>query len=169
MEDSESGIIMNEETRAAGKSIPAFGYVPGEVSLPRDRDGRPFTFVKQSDKEPALSFLYALLSHFYRVELLPSERKGNRKSLRLGLPGFGCRHCSEAGRYGMSRVFPARRRTLPARMADMYDHICRCNLCPEEGKFVLQRLRDESKPDPAQEKQYLDLIWERLGHSHANP
>lgn len=170
MVDSDNGIMMNEGTRAAAKCIPPFGYVPGEVAVPCGSDGRPVTLVKPSDQEMTSGFLYALLSHFYRTELLASERKGNRKSLRVGLPGFGCRHCSDAGRFGMSRVFPARRRTLRSRvLADLYDHICRCNLCREEDKSALQRLREDSKPDPAQEKQFLDVLWERLGHSNANP
>lgn len=169
MVDSDDGIIMNEATRTAAKSIPAFGYVPGEIAVPKDREGRPVMLVTSADHERTTGFLYSLLSHFYRIELLPSERKGNRKSLRVGLPGFGCRHCSEAARFGMSRVFPARRRTLPSRVADLYDHTCRCNLCPQEDKFVLQRLREESRQDPAQEKQFLDQVWERLGHSQANP
>lgn len=169
MVDSEEGIIMNETTRAAARSIPSFGHHSREVSVPLNQNGQPVLLVKNADHEIASGFLYTLLSHFHRIELLPSERKGNRKSLRLGLPGFGCRHCSKAGRFGMSRVFPARRRTLPVRIADLYDHICRCNLCPPDSKVILQRLREESQQDTAKEKQFLDLVWQRLGHDAANP
>ena len=107
MTDSGEGIIMNDTTRAEGKEMVPFGSVAGEEAVPH---GPPVLLVKETDRDFASGFLYALISHFQRIKLLPSERKGNRKSLCAGLPGFGCRYCSNAGRFGMSRVFPARRR-----------------------------------------------------------
>ena len=164
MVDSETGIIMNDSTRAAAKMIPAFGYVQGETAVTKTPTGDPVMLVKPEDQENVSEFLYTILSHFQKIKLLQSERKGNRKSLKVGLPGFGCRYCSEVGRFGMSRVFPARRRTLPVRIADMYDHICRCNVCPAGTKAELQRLRSSETQDCAQEKRFLDEIWERMGH-----
>ncbi|CAB9504637.1 expressed unknown protein [Seminavis robusta] len=169
MVDSEDGMLMNDNTRAAAKVIPPFGAVAGEVPVPLGDDGKPVALVQPADREYASAFLFNVMSHFQRIELLPSERKGNRKSLRCGLPGFGCIHCSQAGRFGMSRVFPARRRTLPVRVADLYDHLCRCNLCPPEAKKVLRQLREEEKQQTSHEKQFLDRVWERMGHSQANP
>jgi len=167
MVDSEEGIIMNDTTRAAADSIHPFGTTHGETAAPLGCG--PCDIVKPADREKAPKFLCALVSHFQKIELLPSERKGNRKSLRPGLPGFGCKHCTEVGRFGMSRVFPARRRTLPARVEDMYQHIRRCNLCPAEAKMTLARLQEEERQDPPREKKFLDLVWERLGHNQANP
>ena len=164
MVDTEDGIIMNDVTRAAAESIPAFGAVPCEIAAPEAPEGGPVLLVKSEDIQVASGFLYTLVSHFQRIELLPSERKGNRKGLRLGLPGFGCRYCTKAGRFGMSRIFPARRRTLPVRIADMYDHICRCNLCPQDSKMILRKLREEEGHDYSMEKKFLDVVWERLGH-----
>jgi hypothetical protein len=168
MQDSQDGIIMNKATQAAAALTPPFGSVPGENAIPGGENG-PVFLVKSTDQKIISGFLYTLLSHFQRIELLPSERKGNRKSLKTGLPGFGCRYCSKAGRFGLSRVFPARRRTLPVRVADLYDHIRRCNLCPSDTKAILQRLKADEKQEPSQEKKFLDLVWERLGHSQANP
>lgn len=165
MVDSETGIIMNDSTRAAAKMIPAFGFVAGETAFPKTPTGDPVMLVKPEDQENVSGFLYTLLSHFQKIDLLQSERKGNRKSLKVGLPGFGCRYCSEVGRFGMSRVFPARRRTLPVRIADMYDHMCRCNVCPAGTKAELQRLRSSETQDCAQEKRFLDEVWDRMGHN----
>jgi hypothetical protein len=167
--DSGHGMIMNDSTRAATKTIPPFGANAGEVGVPLGEDGNPLMLIQSSDHGSAPAFLYTLLSHFQRVELLPSERKGNRMSLKCGLPGFGCVHCCQKGRFGLSRVFPARRRTLPFRVTDLYDHICRCNLCPRKAKKILQRLRDQEKKEPSREKQFLDLVWGRLGHNSSNP
>lgn len=170
MVDTEEGIVMNDDTRAAAKLMSSFGAVLGENPILTAPGGGPILLIEPSDKITVSSFLYTLMSHYQKIELLQSERKGNRKSLKAGLPGFGCRHCSSAGRFGMSRVFPARRRTLPVRVADMFNHICRCNLCPPEAKLVLKQLRDsEGHDNNNQEKKFLDAVWDRLGHHQANP
>lgn len=169
MVDTEVGIIMNDETRTKATSIPAFGWVSGECAVPEAPGGGPILLVKETDQAAVSGFLYALISQFQKIELLPSERKGNRKSLKIGLPGFGCIYCTAKGRFGMSRVFPARRRTLPIRIADMYDHMCRCNLCPTEVKTRLQQLRESEQQGSNAERMFLDSVWDRLFHEQANP
>ena len=94
---------------------------------------------------PMGKYWYFLLSHVQRVRLSSAERVGNRKSLRLGLPGFGCRYCASAGRLGLSRIFPARRRTLPTKIPDLQDHLRRCTLCPAAVKQKLLEFESQHR------------------------
>lgn len=162
MVDSDSGILMNDQTRAMAASISPFGSPPETMishhdallplCLPKDRS------LKASD------FLYTLMLNARRVRLQKSEQRGNKKSLELGLPGFGCRHCSNMGRMGNCRMFPARRRTLGNKMSDLYEHLMRCTACPEETKDLLRALkaREDNPTSSPSQKDFMDVIWSRL-------
>jgi len=191
MVDSECGIVLNEQTQAAARDKPPFGTTSSMMSdegtggaMPRDQPAR--LLVKADDMENKLitsEFLYTLLTQYQLIRLLPTECIGNRKSLRPNVPGLGCRYCCHAGRLGLARVFPAKKKQLPAQMQDLYDHIRRCNLCPDEVKEELEHLKDgrgrrkSDTSDVAQgreqrrqrivddgDKGFLDLLWQRLGH-----
>lgn len=165
MVDTEDGIIMNDASRAATMHVQNFGFSSEEMHLINaELAEQTFLLCMPEDHQYASQYYIQLLAHFQRIRLLPSERKGNRKTMKAGLPGLGCRHCCQARRFGMSRVFPARRRALPERINDLYDHICRCNLCPEESKQTLRQLKAAEDNDPTQHKTFFDVLWARLGH-----
>ena len=113
-------------------------------------------------------FLYALLSQVDVVYLEESERVGNRKSLPVGLPGLCCRHCNRSGRKGMCRVFPARRRNLPSKVFDLYDHFMKCNLCAAPIREELKRLKEldaaQGIRDKREERGFFGELWNRMGH-----
>ena len=140
MVDSECGIVLNEQTQAAARNKPPFGTnnnAGGPDSAVANQDHPPRLLVKPEDLEQntiSSEFLYTLLTQYQLIRLLSTECIGNRKSLRPGVPGLGCRYCCAAGRMGLSRVFPAKKKQLPTQIQDLYDHIRRCNLCPAAVK-----------------------------------
>eukprot|EP00797_Seminavis_robusta_P029447 Sro595_g172640.1 n/a (750) ;mRNA; r:24793-27458 len=187
-----NGIEMTPETQASGRNMPPYGTAIEEVASATDQSkAEDLALVRiPEDKDKASPFLYELMSHIQIVRLLQSERVGKRKTLPLGLNGFGCRYCFKVGRLGFSRCYPLRRRGLPAQIYDMYNHLQRCTVCPEPVKTVLRRLRDEqdkqrkqaagseSKTQPSTktkgsggsseallEGEYMDLVWSRLGRT----
>lgn len=211
MIDSDCGIVLNEHTQAAARNKPPFGTTPEMNTIvagsshpaettagsssgnPSSLDSPARLLVKPEDLEEGVvtcEFLHKLLTQYQLIRLLPTECIGNRKSLRPGVPGLGCRYCCQAGRLGLSRVFPAKKRQLPAQIQDLYDHARRCNLCPREVKEELNRLKEErdrkrslaskegaSTKAEANEKEgsimkivdeedkaFVDLLWQRLGH-----
>jgi len=168
--DSTKGIIINESTRAAAERLPPFGTVPGRVW--EDPAKAPL-IVLPSDRPLVSEFLFLLMSQAQPIRLLEAERIGNRRSLKVGLPGFGCRHCYANRRLGLCRMFPARRRTLPGKANDLYDHIRRCTVCPPAIKEQLQRTHHQLNrgfhSDQGGDREFFNRIWSRLGHTASQP
>jgi hypothetical protein len=164
--DSANGIIINQHTRTAGASAPSFGTHPGQPWA--DDTLRSVHLALPADRGLVSEFLYLLTCQAQLIHLTEAERIGNRRSLRFGLPGFGCRYCCEQRRLGLCRMFPARRRTLPHKMSDMYDHIRRCPACPASVKEQLKRTQHEMVAgfgnDQGGEREFFDRVWSRLGH-----
>jgi hypothetical protein len=171
MADSSDGIIINERTVSVGSSASSFGTNPNEPWA--DDALASIALVLPRDRSLVSEFLVVLMSQVQLVRLTESERIGNRRSLHIGLTGFGCRCCCEHRRLGLCRVFPARRRTLPSKVNDLYDHIRRCTVTPQQVKDRLMGLkyqRDaDSSPGRDEEKEFYDRIWTRLGHSSNSP
>jgi hypothetical protein len=167
MTDSRSGMILTPATVAAAAELPPFGTSPEQRW--GDESVRNEVIVTPSQQHTTKPFLYFLLLQTRMVKLTEAERIGNRRSLRLGLPGLGCRYCADRNRMGLCRIFPARRRTLPAKMNDLHDHFKRCPLCPPEVKAHLDELRlevsMEGLVDDGSEKEFFNLLWSRLGHT----
>ena len=166
MADSPEGIIINERTRANGASVPPFGSSPGQPWV--DDAYSSVQLAQPGDRNLVSEFLFTVMSQVQLVCLTESERIGNRRSLKLGLPGFGCCHCCKHRRLGLCRVFPARRRTLPSKINDIYDHLRRCNLCPVTVKEQLERTKHQLNTgisaDQGGDKEFFDRVWNRLGH-----
>lgn len=154
------GIIVTEATQAAAiASIPPVRNRSGE-------DGRPIIMIVVNDDRPLVSeYIYFLMTQVEKVQLTESERVGNRKSMELGMPGFGCKHCCASDRKGLCRFFPARRRTLPAKIKDLADHLRRCTMCPMEVKEQLidfKRKKLDLEPTEESNKHFFDRVWSRL-------
>lgn len=187
MVNTERGIQMDEESRKKAAYIPPFGTNSDTLhSLDKEKKDRT-QLILEEDRELCGEYLFLLLSQMQRVRMSSSERVGNRRSLRVGLPGFGCKYCTAHGRLGLSRTFPARRRTLPTKIPDLHDHMQRCALCPDEIKKKLERLLHEAQEQKQQQQQQLKQdqdegegdaeseltanerkfywrVWSRLGH-----
>jgi hypothetical protein len=148
--------------RIAEPRDPPHAIFPGVVST----ETTGLLLVTPEDKDLVSDYLYTLMQQVERVSLTESERVGNRKTMALGLPGFGCRHCLPSNRKGMCRFFPARRRTLPAKMSDLHTHLGRCSLCPTNVKAQLSMLRERQQGDGSNncenQKSFFDRIWARL-------
>lgn len=180
MVNTPQGIQINDESRTAAARIPPFGTNSDTTASLMLEKGDVAPLVRPEDNELLKDqYWYVLLQQVQRVRLSASERVGNRKSLQIGLPGFGCRYCCQAGRLGLSRIFPARRRTLPSKIPDIHDHLRRCTLCPQSVKDQLQELGDERKRrheeeaesntishSAGKEKEFFTRIWSRLGHGN---
>ena len=158
--DSESGIYMDEATELASRSMPPFSTTSRILAESRHP---PVLLMMEDDRSLVSQFLFEVLSRVQRVHLLDCELRSTRKNLKVGLPGFGCRYCCEAGRLGFCRIFPTKRKGLPEKVNDMYEHLRRCTLCPAEVKERLECIR----PDPevgssSTEKAFFDRLWLRL-------
>jgi hypothetical protein len=177
----DRGIDITDESRQAAARIPPFGTNRDTTTslLEEKKDIAPLVFPEDKEELQISDYLYLLLSQVQRVRLSSAERVGNRKSLRIGLPGFGCRYCCQKGRLGLSRIFPARRRTLPSKIPDLHDHLRRCTLCPSPIKNQLEvlyqkQLKEKEKSAAAggsegsavigNEREFYSRIWSRLGH-----
>lgn len=165
MVDSEEGIVMTKATTAAARTIAPFG---SEHRSGGSEESAPLPLVAPNDRALASDFLYTLMLQARRVKLQVNEQRGNKKSLQLGLPGFACRHCCQLGRMGQCRIFPARRRTLPTKIYDLFEHLQRCTACPKETKELLEVLHDREnyQAKTPGHKELLDLIWSRLVDQH---
>lgn len=163
--DSESGISLSETSSETdeGDQVP-FGATSEEQSGPGGFPSPPVLLVSPGDKVLVGDFLYTLMAHAQVVHLEETERTGNRKGLPADLPGIACRHCCQSNRKGLCRLFPARRRTLPSKVNDLYEHIRRCTLCPVDFKDRLTMLK-QIKTTPIGEKEFYDRVWVRMGHS----
>jgi hypothetical protein len=188
MVDSDCGIVLNEQTQAAARNKLPFGTASQpDGGAAGSMDSPPRLLINPDDLEQRVitsEFLYTLLTQFQLIRLLPTECIGNRKSLRPGVPGLGCRYCCQAGRLGLSRIFPAKKKQVATQIQDLYDHIRRCNLCPPTVKEELERLKEDrdrqrreaSAPTEEDEedsnlkivdeddKGFINLLWQRLGH-----
>jgi len=162
MVDSHHGIQITAESQAKARHMPPFGTV--DKAQPVVANGPPKLLVSPEDIRITSDFLYTLMSQVQVVHLIESERVGKRKTLCVGLPGFGCRYCCHVGRCGLSRMFPLRRRMLPGKVNEIYKHVKRCTLFPAKEKDLLARLKLDDRTSPEQEKEFFDRIWERLGN-----
>lgn len=165
MMDTKRGIFMTEASRANGSTAAPFGTNPSKAW--DDGHYASIPLVLPSDKPLITEFLYLVMSQVQPIRLLESECIGNRRSLRVGLPGFGCRYCCQHRRLGLCRMFPARRRTLPSKIADIFDHLRRCTLCPDNVKEQLLRMQHQLQAyqaDRGSDRDFFDRVWSRLGH-----
>lgn len=164
--DSASGLAITAESRAESISTDPFGIVPGQ---PWEDGSRSIVaLVLPSDRPFVTDFLFLLLSQAQPIRLMEAECIGNRRNLRLGMPGFGCRYCCQHRRMGLSRMFPARRRTLPGKANDLYTHLRHCNVCPQSIKDELETLRQRmdsgSHADQGGTREFFNRVWVRIGH-----
>lgn len=166
MADSKQGIFMTRETRREGLASLPFGLDPNNPW--RDDAFAHVSLVSPSDRETITEFLVLLVSQVQPIRLTETECIGNRRSLRVGLPGFGCRYCCQQRRLGLCRMFPARRRTLPTKLFDFYDHIRRCPLCPSsvQVELISKKCLFDEKPavDQGADREFFDRVWTLLGH-----
>ena len=164
--NSSEGLTISAESRLAGFRLDPFGIVPGERSVDESLSHIPL--VLPSDRPFVAEFLFILLSQVQPIRLMESECIGNRRNLRVGMPGFGCRFCCRHRRFGLSRMFPARRRTLPGKINDLYVHLSRCNVCPPSVKDELetsrQRMEAGFQSDQGGTRDFFNRVWVRIGH-----
>jgi hypothetical protein len=164
VDTTASGIVVTEATQAA--AVAALASSPGRNSADSTSEKRPQVMIVTNDDKPLVSeFIYFLMTHVEKVYLTESERVGNRKSMELGMPGFGCKHCCAADRKGLCRFFPARRRTLPSKIKDLSDHLRRCTMCPlavKERLVEFKRKKLDMEPTEETNKHFFDRVWARL-------
>lgn len=155
------GIVVTEATQAS-----AIASIAPRTRSNSGEDGRSIVMIVVNDDRPLVSeYIYFLMTQVEKVQLTESERVGNRKSMELGMPGFGCKHCCASDRKGLCRFFPARRRTLPAKIKDLADHLRRCTMCPMEVKEQLidfKRKKLDLEPTEESNKHFFDRVWSRL-------
>ena len=156
----DSGIFMNEITQRAARARLPFATTSDILA---DIHRPPMLLVAPEDRDLIAPFFYELLTRVQRVNLLDVECRSTRKNLKVGLPGFGCRYCCQAGRLGFSRIFPTKRKGLPDKINDMYEHMRRCTLCPREIKEHLEEIRPTKDASvTTTEKVFFDRVWTRL-------
>ena len=167
MIDTNDGIMMTQESRYEGSNMKSFGTVVGQNW--EDDALRNDSLVRPSDRGHVSEFLFIVMSQVQPIRLTETECIGNRRSLQVGLPGFGCRYCCAQKRLGLCRMFPARRRTLPQKVNDLYDHLRRCSLCPQAVKDSLEQSKRQMtasfRADQGSNREFYDRVWSRLGHS----
>jgi len=166
MTDSSQGIVITTESRAAGLNSPPFGRTAGQAW--EDDTRSCVSLVLPSDRPFVAEFLFLLLTQAQPIRLTEAECIGNRRNLRVGMPGFGCRYCCRHRRLGLSRMFPARRRTLPGKINDLYTHLRRCNVCPQNVKQELETSRQLMNSgfhaDQGATRDFFNRVWVRIGH-----
>ena len=164
MRDSEFGIMITEDTQRMAQQMPPFGTTLQESESIKSA---PVEFlVEEGDVHCISPYLHFLMTHTQVIHLLPSERVGKRKDAAVGLPGFGCRHCVNAGRLGFCRIFPLNKRSLPDKVNDLYNHIVRCPQCPTSTKRLLESRRSETEGNrkhAERDREFIDRIWYKLG------
>lgn len=155
-----SGIYMDEATQLAARDKLPFS-TSNDILIAVKQP--PILLVAPEDKNMISPFCYELMTRVQRVNLLEVECRSTRKNLKVGLPGFGCQYCCQAGRLGFSRIFPTKRKGLPDKANDMYEHMHRCTLCPREVKDRLEELHTKKTASiSAQERVFFDRVWGRL-------
>ena len=184
IDTEELGIQITAESQAHGLTLPPFGSSPElEADLQKafamENNEDTVVLAGPADKLVSSDFTYAVVKEAVLVHLAESEKIGNRSCLTVGLPGLACRHCCKAGRSGLSRVFPARKRNLKVKVQDLADHLRRCTLCPKAVQEHLQRLQAEQSATGSGNKNgksgaaiadrkskfFYARLWRRLGHS----
>jgi hypothetical protein len=170
MVDTDQGILINLETQAA--ALVSLGSPTKTDSRAKATESPSFgtytpnRMIVMNDDKPLVSeYIYFLMTQVEKVSLTASEQVGNRKSMELGMPGFGCTHCCASDRKGLCRFFPARRRTLPAKISDLADHLRRCTMCPMEVKEKLADFKKKNidlEPTEERNKHFFDRVWARL-------
>jgi hypothetical protein len=170
MVDTTNGILINLETQAAALaslSSPIKTDSRGNATdFPSAGSSMPNRMIVMNDDKPLVSeYIYYLMTQVEKVNLTASEQVGNRKSMELGMPGFGCKHCCASDRKGLCRFFPARCLTLPAKISDLADHLRRCTMCPMEVKEKLadfKKTNIDLEPTEERNKHFFDRVWARL-------
>ncbi|KAL7562106.1 hypothetical protein ACA910_019852 [Epithemia clementina (nom. ined.)] len=166
MTDTSDGIMITEESIEAGAQAAPFGSDSNGLWSEDGMNSMPLVY--PSDETLVDRYLFALVSQCQLVHLTEAEQIGNRRSLKAGLPGIACTFCCRQRRLGLCRLFPAKRRTLPEKLGDLYDHFRRCTLTPSYIKEQLAQLREMSPEsafnDRDETKEFFDRIWERMGH-----
>jgi hypothetical protein len=168
---SPGGLPASSATRAmCGQPVTAEDSrdTPAAPPMPPAIES-PVPIVFPEDRDCISPLFYLILSQLQFVNMDESERTGNRKKLHAGLTGFGCRRCCQAGRRGLCREFPARRRTLSLKLYDLNEHLLRCTLCPPQLKAELKRLKrlEADQKDPKMgknERIFFEKLWIRMGH-----
>jgi hypothetical protein len=157
---------MTSDSRSAASQLPAFGSCNEEYE---EDEQQSVPLVLPSDRSLTADFLYILMCQVQPVRLTEAECIGNRRCLKPGLPGFGCKYCCKKKRLGLCRMFPAKRRNLPSKMDDLYEHLQRCKLCPtavrERIEIAKNQLTAGFHADKGGDREFFDRIWIRLGHS----
>lgn len=160
----EAGIQMNDENDDTTAKMKAFGasaelQADLKVALAEEGDS---ALAIEADQPVVAEFTYTVVRQAVKVHLAASEKIGNRSCLTVGLPGLACKHCALAGRSGLSRVFPARKRNLKTKVHDLYDHLRRCDLTPDAVKEQLQKTL--ASDSDKKSKVFYARLWRRLGH-----
>jgi hypothetical protein len=160
--------VQSPRQRAISGANPA-AVVPGMLESTHQ------PLIEDSVRSLVSDYLYFLLSQYQRISVTEIDRQGGhqRRSLPIGMAGFGCRHCCNAFTAG-SRFFPQKRRTLPSRVTLLYEHLQQCLQCPCEIKACISLLkssaeqREKSYEEKENEKAFFSRIWARL-HGHIPP
>lgn len=174
----DHGIDITDTSRFNASRIPPFGSATEqdkEAITAATAAARIVLVTPQERSTMVPNFLNTLLDHIQVVTLAKSERVGNRKTLAKHLPGLGCKQCARKGRLGMCRVFPARRRALPAKVEDLFQHLKRCPLIPPSKRQELIQLHAKYQHDKAVQKEQQDVtdlhereffhrLWTKLGN-----
>lgn len=100
--DTDYGIAITDEAKAeASKMLPFFLDDEESSKALAAKSKNIIMLVKPEDQATSSSpFLYSMMCHVQMVYLLPCEKIGKRKTLPIGLEGFGCRYCVPKGRLG---------------------------------------------------------------------
>jgi hypothetical protein len=179
------GIVRTDEAIAEATTMAPFGSLEDDMpntidtSLNKDnRDKQDFTQIEAIPfqnlpdvKTPATDYLMALLDHVQLVSMTSIECMANRRYFTVGTTGLACRYCCLAGRRGLCRVFPGRRRVLLTRLQDLHDHFMRCSLFPSHQRENLGVLRTHSISkgdlvDSCSTRRMMDTLWTWMGREH---
>jgi hypothetical protein len=160
--------VANPEPQVPARDLAKASPATAPRSQSSSLQSSDVSLVIPEDRALISDFLYCFMSHVQLIKLEESERIGNRKNLPVGIAGIGCRYCCEKNRKGFCRIFPARRRTLPSKINDLYEHVRRCPLCPSETREKLRLLKNMKSSHDSEaktmlgEKDFFDRLWGRM-------
>jgi hypothetical protein len=66
---------------------------------------------------------------------------------------------------GNCRFFPIHRRRLPDKVKDLYEHLRRCTLCPEQARLRLDELHSnqgDADREANRNRIFFDRVWARI-------